>query len=200
MTIRGLDGIEEADDVYFYAEAERCHRSKCRADATLRSTPPASFSGHNLSGDLPETIAGVLQVRDGYFVIGQGSASMPEGAASSVPVSAEKKGFEQRLLDLGIAGWLILAFLGGFILNIMPCVLPVLCLKVFSLLKHTGQSRAGRLNCMGWPTLLASLPALSLSPVSSSPSVRRVSGSAGGTSYRVRVLLLAWPFFSLSSA
>ena len=141
MTIRGLDGIEEADDVYFYAEAEGVIDPN--AEQTLLFDPlrlQVSLDT-TFSGDLPETIAGVLQVRDGYFVIGQGSASMPEGAASSVPVSAEKKGFEQRLLDLGIAGWLILAFLGGFILNIMPCVLPVLSLKVFSLLKHTGQSR-----------------------------------------------------------
>jgi thiol:disulfide interchange protein DsbD len=46
------------------------------------------------------------------------------------------------LLRFGFAGWLLLAFLGGLILNVMPCVLPVLSLKVFSLLKHTGQSRA----------------------------------------------------------
>lgn len=141
MTIRGLDDIEEADDVYFYAEAEGVIDPN--AEQTLLVDPlrlQVSLDT-TFSGDLPETIAGVLQVGDGYFVIGQGSASMPKGAASSIPVSAEKKGFEQHLLDLGIAGWLILAFLGGFILNIMPCVLPVLSLKVFSLLKHTGQSR-----------------------------------------------------------
>jgi thiol:disulfide interchange protein DsbD len=38
-----------------------------------------------------------------------------------------------------------LAFLGGLILNIMPCVLPVLSLKVFSLLKHAGQARSDAL-------------------------------------------------------
>ncbi len=51
-------------------------------------------------------------------------------------------GVEGFLLNLGLPGWLLLAFLGGFILNVMPCVLPVLSLKVFSLLKHSGQSRA----------------------------------------------------------
>ena len=50
-------------------------------------------------------------------------------------------GIEQRLLNLGLFGWLILAFVGGIILNVMPCVLPVLSLKVFSLLNHSGQSR-----------------------------------------------------------
>jgi thiol:disulfide interchange protein/DsbC/DsbD-like thiol-disulfide interchange protein len=32
------------------------------------------------------------------------------------------------------------AFIGGLILNLMPCVLPVLSLKVFSLMKHAGEN------------------------------------------------------------
>ncbi len=35
------------------------------------------------------------------------------------------------------------AFLGGLILNLMPCVLPVLSLKVFSLMKHAGDDPRG---------------------------------------------------------
>ena len=33
--------------------------------------------------------------------------------------------------------YLILAFLGGLILNIMPCVLPVISIKLFSIIKHS---------------------------------------------------------------
>jgi len=36
---------------------------------------------------------------------------------------------------------LLFAFLGGLILNLMPCVLPVLSLKLFSLIKHSRESR-----------------------------------------------------------
>jgi len=39
------------------------------------------------------------------------------------------------------AGMLLVAFLGGLILNIMPCVLPVLSLKVLSVLRHGGGRR-----------------------------------------------------------
>ena len=53
----------------------------------------------------------------------------------------QEAGWERRLLGSGLGGWLLLAFLGGVLLNIMPCVLPVLSLKVFSLVKHAGQSR-----------------------------------------------------------
>ena len=37
--------------------------------------------------------------------------------------------------------YLLLALLGGLILNLMPCVLPVLFLKVFDLMKKTGEAR-----------------------------------------------------------
>jgi suppressor for copper-sensitivity B len=43
--------------------------------------------------------------------------------------------------ELSIVWVLILALLGGLILNIMPCVLPVLSIKLFGLLEHSGQSR-----------------------------------------------------------
>lgn len=44
---------------------------------------------------------------------------------------------------LGLA--LVFAFVGGMILNLMPCVLPVLSFKILSLVKMSGQSRALRL-------------------------------------------------------
>lgn len=37
---------------------------------------------------------------------------------------------------------ILIAIAGGLILNIMPCVLPVLSLKFFSLVKHNGKTRA----------------------------------------------------------
>ena len=37
--------------------------------------------------------------------------------------------------------YLVLAFVGGLILNIMPCVLPVISIKLFSLVKYKNESR-----------------------------------------------------------
>ncbi|MFW6204189.1 MAG: protein-disulfide reductase DsbD domain-containing protein, partial [Actinomycetota bacterium] len=42
----------------------------------------------------------------------------------------------------GLAAMLLLGVLGGLILNAMPCVLPVLSLKVFGLVKSAGEGRA----------------------------------------------------------
>lgn len=46
---------------------------------------------------------------------------------------------------------LFFAFLGGIILNLMPCVLPVLSLKLFSLINQAGESRK-RLMALGFST------------------------------------------------
>ena len=82
-------------------------------------------------------------LRENQLTIGRG---FMEGSSSKLskdfgPRDTESTGFEAFLLNFGLPGWLALAFLGGLILNVMPCVLPVLSLKVFSLLKHSGQTR-----------------------------------------------------------
>lgn len=41
-----------------------------------------------------------------------------------------------------IGGMLLIALLGGFILNLMPCVLPVLSIKLLGVINHAGRSRA----------------------------------------------------------
>src|SRR5207302_628134 len=40
-----------------------------------------------------------------------------------------------------LAYWLFLGFVGGLILNVMPCVLPVIALKIFGFIKQAGESR-----------------------------------------------------------
>lgn len=58
---------------------------------------------------------------------------------------------EDSAASAGIIALLLFAFLGGIILNLMPCVLPVLSLKLFSLIKQAGESR-GRLLALGGAT------------------------------------------------
>jgi thiol:disulfide interchange protein len=40
-----------------------------------------------------------------------------------------------------LARFLLFGFIGGFILNLMPCVLPVISLKIFGFIQHAGQDR-----------------------------------------------------------
>ncbi|MGB0258654.1 MAG: protein-disulfide reductase DsbD family protein, partial [Coraliomargarita sp.] len=94
----------------------------------------------------PSSIDGLLQYGDSYWEVSiPVNEQLPAGFSGQVEVESVDvagKGFEQKLLNMGLLGWLVLAFLGGLILNVMPCVLPVLSLKVFSLLKHSGQPRS----------------------------------------------------------
>ncbi len=55
---------------------------------------------------------------------------------------ADKEGFAGKEGAAAVALLLFFAFLGGIILNLMPCVLPVLSLKLFSLIKEAGQARS----------------------------------------------------------
>ena len=56
----------------------------------------------------------------------------PAQAAPAVPAGAS---------GLGLAGVLALALLGGLILNLMPCVLPVLSIKLMAVVSHGGGNR-----------------------------------------------------------
>ncbi len=62
------------------------------------------------------------------------TAEMEEKIVASLQSAPESA------IGFGLA--LLFAFLGGLLLNIMPCVLPVLSIKVFRLVKHKDQPRA----------------------------------------------------------
>jgi len=51
-----------------------------------------------------------------------------------------------------LVGTLAFAFLGGFILNFMPCVLPVISLKLFAFMQQSGQSRGRIMTLNLWYT------------------------------------------------
>ncbi|MCH9650366.1 MAG: thioredoxin family protein [Deltaproteobacteria bacterium] len=67
----------------------------------------------------------------------------------------------------GLLGFLVMGVLGGLILNVMPCVLPVLSLKVFGLVKSASQGRgeAARGGIMTSLGILSSFWALALAAV-----------------------------------
>ena len=72
-------------------------------------------------------------------IVPQTSTNSDFGAAAS---SGEKK---SEILDNKSANslyyYLVLAFVGGLILNVMPCVLPVISLKLFGMIKYRNESR-----------------------------------------------------------
>ncbi|MBV6896166.1 protein-disulfide reductase DsbD family protein [Xanthomonas euvesicatoria] len=76
---------------------------------------------------------------------GQAPAEPAPAASTGVPVADASAGNPERTppphTDKGLLGMLVLALLGGLVLNLMPCVLPILSLKVLGL-AHSGESRS----------------------------------------------------------
>jgi thiol:disulfide interchange protein DsbD len=140
-----IEGEALAADFYLYVDSEglvdpnakQVHSNAAQTRMEMRLQLDAPFFENQ-----PLGISGVLQSGDDSWEFNAEILDTPQLFAQTAP---KPVGFEQRLLAFGLPGLVTLAFLGGLILNIMPCVLPVLSLKVFSLLKHAGQTRSDAL-------------------------------------------------------
>src|SRR5881409_884082 len=64
-------------------------------------------------------------------------ATAPAGSQTGLSASLSARPAPVR----GIFTFLLFGFLGGIILNLMPCVLPVISLKIFGFIQQAGQSR-----------------------------------------------------------
>jgi thiol:disulfide interchange protein DsbD len=78
-------------------------------------------------------LAGVLSLTDSGGQVENLQISATPGALPAAPAAIGAPGLVQALL---------LAFAGGLILNLMPCVLPVLAIKALSLGRLAGSARA----------------------------------------------------------
>jgi len=113
-----------------------------------------------------------------------------EPAAPRSPATAPL----QPTASLGTLGYMaLLAFLGGSILNLMPCVFPVLSLKVFSL----ASSRDGKGHLHGW--VYAAGVVTSFLAVAALLIALQQAGAAVGWGFQLQeprfVALLAYLFF-----
>ncbi|QDU97779.1 protein-disulfide reductase DsbD family protein [Lignipirellula cremea] len=77
-----------------------------------------------------------------YFSLSPSSYQLVAEKAESKNITSEKVAFS-----------FMLAFLGGIVLNFMPCVLPVIGLKVMSFVQQAGQKRGQILALNLWYTL-----------------------------------------------
>jgi len=90
------------------------------------------------SADSPQNV----EYKDGALVLTIKTDSLSKAPSSGVLFSNNKA--YDVLIDTGkksVLGLLLLAFLGGIILNLMPCVFPVLSLKAIAMVQSTYQKR-----------------------------------------------------------
>ncbi len=76
------------------------------------------------------------------LVVGSGGRPANEKYFAAAGVSAAGAPSEAAGSSVSFAGILLFAVMGGLLLNAMPCVLPVLSLKIFGLVKSAGKGRS----------------------------------------------------------
>ncbi len=90
-------------------------------------------------GQAPATLAGVLVLPGAAYEISATAGPAPAGAAGLGPPAADAPG-----RGPGLPAALLFAFLGGLILNLMPCVFPILSMKAAALAGHAHEARTAR--------------------------------------------------------
>lgn len=144
FTLEQTEAWSLPGELYFYADAEgvidpnAVQEFSFIGEGMAELKAPLALEQLNQPLDL---FSGILQSAEGNWLVEGSIDKIGEGSVASKTEINTPGGLEGILFKMGLPGWLVLAFAGGLILNLMPCVLPVLSLKVFSLLKHSGQSR-----------------------------------------------------------
>src|SRR6266566_2770561 len=99
-----------------------------------------SRSGNEINFRIPMEAANKnLSSMEGLLVFGQQANGEDRAAWQIVTGAIASSGGSTPAH--GILTFLFFGFLGGIILNLMPCVLPVISLKIFGFVQHAGQSR-----------------------------------------------------------
>ena len=122
------------DDVEFYPIDEEQVANAADQDVTAT---PDGFQMRVTRADekekLPKELHGLLKLSDTESY--EFTAAVVPGVVEAAPV---KQAAASGVTTLGAIG---LAFLGGIILNLMPCVFPVLFLKGLALVQSSGEER-----------------------------------------------------------
>jgi thiol:disulfide interchange protein DsbD len=96
-------------------------------------------NGNQLSIPI-ETEPKPLNRLDGVLVVGSGDNRHGYQIGARSPIATAQIGsLAQTVTFLGILQALGLAMIGGLILNVMPCVLPVISLKIFGFVSESGE-------------------------------------------------------------
>ncbi len=111
---------------------QACDNQVCLAPSSVEFTVQVTVTGATAAstpeGDsAPDTIAPVIDASalSATFATGPSAAGQATGAASS-----RQRGRLEEALEKGGFGWFLALFLGGLLLNLTPCVFPMLGVTV----------------------------------------------------------------------
>jgi len=99
-------------------------------------------------------VAGVVALGDAAYVVEATPGPLPAAARGAGPATTTPPLSEEgaagggapagAVAGMGLAAAIGLAFLGGLVLNLMPCVFPVLSMKAAALARHVEDPRGAR--------------------------------------------------------
>ncbi len=136
-------GLQTIESPVGFGEWPKPAGSHATSDADAPKTASAGGDARTGGGDSAQ-LATAKAATDGKPV-----SQSATGLQTGGPQAATALAAGGATTDLGtLALQLLFAFLGGLILNIMPCVLPVLSIKVMSFVKQAGEDR-GRVFRLG---------------------------------------------------
>jgi thiol:disulfide interchange protein len=123
----------ETQDVIDYAAPQRFSRNGDRIIVEARA-----------KGEKAGTVSALLKLGDGRGL----SLQLEPGTvpAAGEPIAGSAKGIDAGLFWTALGG----AILGGLILNLMPCVFPILSLKALSLARSGSDARGARVEALAY--------------------------------------------------
>jgi thiol:disulfide interchange protein DsbD len=169
---------------------------------SLTLTPGQTPNTERLEGVLVLTETGGNPATRGYEI--SAAAGAQQGAVTAPPAGApatgagDKPGTPGTAADMSIVAALLFAVLGGIILNLMPCVFPVLSMKAMALIRHAEKDtrtvrRHGMAYALGVLTCFAVLAGLLIA--------LKAGGAAAGWGFQLQsplfVAAMAYLFFLL---
>ena len=138
-----LKGVDLSDSYFYPYASDAIDHAKPQAiergpeGLTLTLVP--AFGKE--AAPAPKSLAGVLVVAGKAYELTVSPGPVPAGAAGLGPPPRKTAGNSP---GLGVIGAVVFAFLGGLILNLMPCVFPILAMKAASLAGHAHDRRAAQ--------------------------------------------------------
>jgi len=126
LAVGGLQGVKSVDFFPLPASGQLVGHAK---------TSPVTDGSASIEIETTGNLRGVLAVetdsgRKGWFI--------SSGEITPITNNRESK-IENRKSEINLWTALLYGFLGGLILNLMPCVLPVISLKIFGFIRQAGE-------------------------------------------------------------
>jgi thiol:disulfide interchange protein/DsbC/DsbD-like thiol-disulfide interchange protein len=139
------------DRPYFFAKTERLFRYA--APQSARRTGNWLVISGQVDKGFDGPIEGVLRIGEGQGLsVLAKPAAIPTGGdmVQTQGQITQNENPDSRVNLGGILGLLGLAILGGLILNLMPCVFPILGLKALALAKMGGDERRAKVDALAY--------------------------------------------------